>query len=92
MQELNLNWISVYVLEMTDHLIAIVYKILLKMNLKDEYVKDFMVKWATKFGYNIMGDIWESNGLKFTLNYSSKEIFYKIMYHSYLTPDSLVKI
>lgn len=87
MQELNLNWISVYVLEMTDHLIAIVYKILLKMNLED-----CMVKWATKFGYNIMLDIWESNGLKFTLNYISKEFFYKIMYHSYLTPDSLVKI
>lgn len=45
---------------------------LLKFNLEDEYVKDCMVKWATNFGYIMLGQ-WENmwtQGLKFMLNYN----------------------
>lgn len=64
----------------SDCLIAKVYRILSKMNLEDEYVKDCMVKWANFLGYNIMLDkqenVW-SNGLKCTLNYNLKDFFLK---------------
>lgn len=36
-----------------EHLIAEVYKRLLQLNLEIEYVKQCLIQWARRFGYNI---------------------------------------
>lgn len=61
-----------------EHVIAKMYKHLLRIETEDEQVKR---KWAMHFGYNIYMNKWESmliNGLKFTLCYNLRENFYKI--------------
>lgn len=33
-------------------------------------MKDYMIKWAKNFGYNIIPDQWENMWSKFILNYN----------------------
>lgn len=59
-----------------EHVIANMYKLVLKMNMVDKSVKDWMIKCTKKIRHNIMLDQWEniwSKGLKFILNYNLKE-------------------
>lgn len=62
------------------------YKLLLNWHLKDEMVKDVMVKWAQDFGYTVelekRENLWTKD-VKFIACYLIKENFLKMMYRWY---------
>ena len=43
-----------------EHVIAKLYKLLLKYETEDEQVKDCMIKWAQNVGHNILMEEWEN--------------------------------
>lgn len=71
------------------------YKLLLNWQLKDEEIKDIMIKWEQDLGHTIELDkwkeLWEKN-IKFTACYIIRENLMKMQYRWYWTPVKLVKI
>lgn len=63
-------------------LTAQMYKLLFKLKMKDELVKNCMKGSANNFQYNIPTDKWENmwvKGLEFMLCYNLKGNFYKMI-------------
>uniref|UniRef100_A0A670KIL2 Reverse transcriptase zinc-binding domain-containing protein n=1 Tax=Podarcis muralis TaxID=64176 RepID=A0A670KIL2_PODMU len=74
--------------------ISKMYNLLLEWELKDEKVKEVMIKWACDIGYVIRLEQWEKlwKDIKFTACYTIRENFMKMVYQWYLTPVKFAKI
>lgn len=82
-------------MEDTSKLISKIYKLLLKWYTADEYVKEFMIKWALNVNTEIEMEQWEHlwrKSIKITSCAMLQENSYKLLYRWYITPKKLAKM